>query len=243
MKDQAHARRPGGETGRSSNEPLSAWNTRLIEVITDCEDDIKRYRDIIEEINGVRDWNRATLACCMQNELAHRHLTLFTALRIVGARFDSACESAGAGNHSLARATVEIRQHIRSLSVMMRAMFKRMEQGLIQSSRCWDYSGSLLARLTERRLRAAMDDAIPSLQEQFSCTLATTLMAAIEPAMKSVQDRLSLRPELPLNMKAFAGTMLGLKCSGGNGASVGLTDLASDISQILKIPRTICLSA
>ena len=35
MKDQAHARRPGGETGRSSNEPLSAWNTRLIEVITD----------------------------------------------------------------------------------------------------------------------------------------------------------------------------------------------------------------
>jgi hypothetical protein len=54
---------------------------------------------------------------------------------------------------------------------------------------------------------------------------------------------ISLQPELPLDVKAFAGAMLGLKCNCNRGAQIELTDLASDVSQIFKIPRTICLSA
>lgn len=230
-------------TSTAPCDSLSAWNTRLIDVIIDCEDDIKRYRNIIEKINGVRDCNTSILACCMQNDSAYRHLTLFTGLHLVGLRFEQACESVGAGNHSLVRATETLRQHIELVGVMMQAMFRQIEQGLIIAATHWDYGSSLLAQLMERRLRIAIDDVISSLHAQFACTLTTALMAAIEPAMKSVQDRLSLRPELPLDIKAFAGAMLGLKCKGGNGAQMGLADLASDISQILKIPRTICSCA
>jgi hypothetical protein len=216
---------------------------RLIEVITDCEDDIRRYRDIIEQLNGERDCNIAILACCMEDQHAHRHLTLFTALHIVGLRFQKANCSAHSVNDKLASATAELQQHIELIAVMMRAMFNQMEQSLAPGATRWDYGESVLANLTERRLRIAIDDAIASLREQFSCTLTTVLMAAIEPAMKSVQDRLSLRPELPLDVKAFAGAMLGLKCNCSRGASISLADLASDVCQIFKIPRTICLSA
>jgi hypothetical protein len=228
---------------RDSNDRLSAWEMRLIDVITDCEDDIRRYRNMIEHLNGARDCNIRILACCMENQHAHRHLTLFTALHIVGLRFQKANGSAHPVNENLASATAELQQHIELIAVMMRAMLNQMEQSLASGAIPWDYGDSVLATLTERRLRIAIDDAIASLREQFACTLTTVLMAAIEPAMKSVQDRLSLRPEQPLDVKAFAGALLGLKCNGTHGAPISLNDLASDVCQIFKIPRTICLLA
>ncbi|HEY4072069.1 MAG TPA: hypothetical protein VGM52_03100 [Herbaspirillum sp.] len=221
---------------------LSAWDIRLIDVITNCEDDIKRYRDVIEQINGARDCNASILVCCMKNEHAQRHLALFTALHIVGLRFQKAnCSAAQPVNEGLASATASLQQHIKLIAIMMRGLFSQMEQSLTPNGAGWDYGASILARLIERRLRIAIDNAIASLQEQFSCTLITVLMAAIEPAMKSVQDRLSLQPELPLDVKAFAGAMLGLKSNCNHGAQIELIDLASDVSQIFKIPRTICL--
>jgi hypothetical protein len=223
---------------------LSAWDIRLIDVITDCEDDIKRYRDVIEKINGARDCNASILRCCMENEHAQRHLTLFTALHIVELRFQKAnCSTAQVANESLANTTENLRHHIQLIAAMMRGLFSQLEQSLAPNASSWNYGSSILAQLIERRLRIAIDHAISSLREQFSCTLITVLMAAIEPAMKSVQDRLSLQPELPLDIKAFAGAMLGLKCNCRHGAWIELKDLASDVSQILKIPRTICLSA
>jgi hypothetical protein len=231
---------------------LSAWNARLIDVITDCEDDRRRYRNMIEKINGIRDSNAPVLEYCMEDVDAHRHLTLFTALHIVELRFQQAGDLAEVDNsrlsrdslnsHNLINAAGKLRQHIGLVTLMLRAMFSQMELVLMQKPTSWNYGSSLLASLIEQRLRISIDDAVLLLHKKFSCTLATVLMAAIEPAMKSVQDRLSLRPELPLDVKTFAGAMLGLKCKCSHGASIDLGDLASDISQIFKIPRTICWS-
>jgi hypothetical protein len=243
MKKHTSQARPDGEDADDSDGRISAWNARLIDVITDCEDDVRRYRDTIERINGVRACNMSVLDRCMKNADAHRHLALFTALRIIEMRFRQACSSAAAEEDGPASAATQLMQHIELIGLMMRAMLSQMEQAMVQGSEPWDYGNSLLSHLVERRLRIAIDDAVTSLHKQFSCTLITVLMTAIEPAMKSVQDRLSLRPELPLDVKAFAGAMLGLKCNCRYGAPFNLTDLASDVSQIFKIPRTICLSA
>ncbi|MDB5774969.1 MAG: hypothetical protein JWP38_1102 [Herbaspirillum sp.] len=245
MKEHAHDRKPAGAdlTAKACCSRLSAWDARLIEVITDCEDDIRRYRNMIEQVNGVSDCNASILERCMENDSMHRHLTLFTALHIVGLRFDRACESSVTVNDKLLCAAAQLRRHVELIGVMMQAMIRQVEQRLKCPAAQWDYQNSLLAYLMQRRLQLAIDEATVSLHEQFSCTLITVLMNEIEPAMKSVQDRLSLRPELPLDVKAFAGTMLGLKCNCHHGAPIVLADLASDISRIFKIPRTICLSA
>ncbi|RXZ38797.1 hypothetical protein D9O50_04670 [Oxalobacteraceae bacterium CAVE-383] len=221
---------------------LSAWNARLIDVITDCEDDARRYLDVIEKINGVRKSNALVLRYCMDDTHAHRHMALLAALHIAESRFHQAGHSAKPGDGGLAEAAGKLQRHIGLISLMMRAMLSQTELALENNIQLWDYGNSLLASLIEHRLKIAIDEAVALLHEQFSCTLATVLMAAIEPAMKSVQDRLSLRPDLPLDMKAFAGAMLGLKCSGNYGAQIVLADLASDVSQIFRIPRTICWS-
>jgi hypothetical protein len=241
------------------SDVLSAWNARLIDVITDCEDDKRRYRNIIDKINGVRECNASVLEYCMEDTHAHRHLILFTALHIVESRFQQAGNLADVDNDGLSKnnpnnnnsdtntnglinAAEKLQRHIGLITLMMRAMFSQMELVLKQKPTSWNYGSSILASLIEERLRISIDDAVLLLHKKFSCTLATVLMAAIEPAMKSVQDRLSLRPELPLDIKTFAGAMLGLKCKCSHGASVDLVDLASDISQIFRIPRTICRS-
>jgi hypothetical protein len=221
---------------------LSEWNARLIDVITDCEDDTKRYLDVIEKINGVRDSNASVLAHCMEDAHAHRHLALLAALHIVESRFHHAGGSSEPCDDRLTDAVGKLQRHIELISLMMRAMLSQTELALGKNIQLWDYGNSLLASLVEHRLQIAIEDTVVLLHNQFSCTLATVLMAAIEPAMKSVQDRLSLRPELPLDMKAFAGAMLGLKCNCSYGARIVLADLASDVSQIFRIPRTICWS-
>jgi hypothetical protein len=242
MKQPTLQCKSGFEKCGEANYHLSAWNARLIDVITDCEDDTKRYLEVIEKINGIRDCNAAVLAHCMENSPAHRHLALLTALHIVELRFQQAGCSSQPGDGHLENAAGKLRRHINLISLMMRAMLNQTELALAKSIQLWDYGNSLLASLIEHRLRIALEDAISLLHKQFSCSLATVLMAAIEPAMKSVQDRLSLRPDLPLDVKAFAGAMLGLKCNYSPGARVVLADLASDVSQIFRIPRTICWS-
>jgi hypothetical protein len=221
---------------------LSEWNARLIDVITDCEDDTRRYLDLIEKINGIHDSNASVLAHCMEDAHAHRHLALLAALHIVESRFHQAGCSAKPCDDRLIDASEKMRRHIDLISLMMRAMLSQTELALGKNIQLWDYGNSLLASLVEHRLQIAIEDTVALLHKQFSCTLATVLMAAIEPAMKSVQDRLSLQPELPLDMKAFAGAMLGLKCNCNYGARIVLADLASDVSQIFRIPRTICWS-
>ena len=222
---------------------VDAWNKRLISVITDCEDDVRRYRNIIESIKGIRECNASLLASCMNDKRAHQHLILFTTLHIVEVRFQKACSAVGIASAGLLNAASRLHRHIDLIAAMMQAMFSQLEQETLPSQVAWDYGGSVLARLLDHRLRIAIDDVLVSLQTQFSCTLITVLMAAIEPAMKSVQDRLSLRPELPLDMRAFAGARLAFKCINNHSAIMALDDLATDISQIFKIPRTICLSA
>jgi hypothetical protein len=221
---------------------LSAWNARLIDVITDCEDDARRYLSVIEKINGARDSNASVLAHCMEDAHAHRHLALLTALHIAKSRFHQAVCAAQPGDDRLADAAGKLQQHIGLISLMMRAMLSQTELALEKNIHIWDYGNSLLASLIEHRLQIAIEDAVALLHKQFSCTLATVLMAAIEPAMKSVQDRLSLQPDLPLDVKAFAGALLGLKCNCSYGTRIVLADLASDVSQIFRIPRTICWS-
>ena len=245
-----HGRHCGYSSKNSAFEEdgLSPWNSRLIEVITDCEDDTRRYLDVIEKINGEREKNAAVLTHCMEDVHAHRHLALLTALHIVEARFHQAGGSGQPGKpdqsngDALADAARKLQRHIGLIGLMMRSMLSQTELALEKNIQLWDYGNSLLSSLVERRLQMAIEEAIALLHEHFSCTLATVLMAAIEPAMKSVQDRLSLRPDLPLDMKAFAGSLLGLKCNFNHGAQIPLNDLASDVSQIFKIPRTICWS-
>lgn len=245
-----HRRHCGAPDGNVAfeDEGLSPWNARLIDVITDCEDDTRRYLDVIEKINGVREKNPAVLAYCMEDKHAHRHLALLTALHIVESRFHQAGGAGKPGTSDtknsdrLAEAAGKLQRHIGLISLMMRAMLSQTELALEKNIQLWDYGNSLLSSLIEHRLQIAIEEAIALLHEHFSCSLATVLMAAIEPAMKSVQDRLSLRPDLPLDMKAFAGSLLGLKCNCNYGAQIILADLASDVSQIFKIPRTICWS-
>jgi hypothetical protein len=221
---------------------LSPWNTRLIDVITDCEDDVRRYSVIIERIRGVHKCNVHVLSFCMENADAHRHLAVLTAMEIVDARLRNAgfCGDAARGKpDSDVRA---LRAHIRLIHAMMLAILDQLAAALDEHETAWHYSDSLLAKLLNEQMCIAMREAIAVLHQKFSCTLVTAVMAAIEPAMKCVQDRLSLRPELPLNRKAFAGSLLSLKSSYLHGEAFTLEDLAADLSQLFKIPRTICLS-
>lgn len=233
---------------------LSVWDARLIDVIMHCEDDVARYARLIDMAESGRLAAAHVLERCLENPCAHRHLALLTALHLVRERFDRAARQSadcampcGPAVDVLALETASriSGKHIVLLEAMIHTMFCHIARPAGPAGSTWCYDASMLARLTERRFVIAFEHAVSTLHRQFSCSLGTTLIAAVEPAMKAAQDKLTLRPALPLNVKAFAGSLLVVKHQQAHrpDAPVRLAELAADISQILRLPRTICLSA
>lgn len=233
---------------------LSAWDARLIDVIMHCEDDVARYASLIDRAGSDRLTAAPVLERCLENPCAHRHLALLTALHLVRERFDRASRQpagfvmpCGPAVDVLALETASriSGKHIVLLEAMMYTLFRHIARPAGSAGAAWRYDASMLARLTERRFVVAFEYALSALHRQFSCSIGTTLIAAVEPAMKAAQDKLTLRPALPLNVKAFAGSLLVVKHQQAHrpDAPVHLAELAADISQILRLPRTICLSA